>query len=193
MKKSIIIVALMAMFMGASAQSHWFNFANNKDRFGVGFNCGLVGWHTEFSDFGAGASINVMGVYLDYMQAGPKYKYDNHVIDALYEDSVAFVINAGYQIPVLPWLRVMPMVGYCQTNNGYTDATTVNVEVDDDHSARIYHDYYVAAGSRRHHFNFGAGLFVQPIRWLEIYAVGSMNALYGGISINLGAMKDFTE
>lgn len=188
MKKSIIIVALMAMVMSANAQ--WFDFSNNKDHYEVGFNCGLVGWNTEFSGFGAGASINVMGVYLDYLQTGPMYKYDNHVVDALYDDSVAFVINAGYQIPVLPWLRVMPMVGYCQTNNGYTDAMTVNIEVDDDHDARIYHDYYVAAGSRRHHFNVGVGLFVQPIRWLEIYAIGSMNALYGGISINLGALKD---
>jgi hypothetical protein len=97
---------------------------------------------------------------------------------------VAFHINAGYQIPVLKWLRIMPMVGYCQTNAGLTDATTVNVDVNEN-TTSIFHDYDVTSGTRKHHFNFGAGLFIKPIRWIEIYAIGSRYAIYGGISINL--------
>ena len=36
----------------------------------------------------------------------------------------------------------------------------------------------------------GAGIFVQPAEWLEVYVVGSFHALYGGISINLAAFAE---
>lgn len=189
MKKSILFfAALMAVVMSANAQ--WFDFSNNKERAGIGVHFGMAGWNSEYQDFGAGVSLNVMGVYLDILQGGPAHKYDNHVTNTIYDDSVAFHINAGYQIPVLPWLRVMPMVGYHQSNAGKTDATTVNIEVDGEYSASMYHDYDVTPGTRKHHFNFGCGLFVQPIRWLDIYAIASRYAIYGGLSFNLGAFID---
>lgn len=188
MKKCFILAALLAVAMSANAQ--WFNFSNNNNRYGAGGHIGLAGWNSEYSDFGTGFSLSAWGVYVDFLQGGPEHKWDNHVVDTKYNDSVAFHINAGYQIPILPWLRIMPMVGYCQTNAGLTDATTVNINVDEDHIADMYHDYDVTPGTRKHHFNFGCGLFVQPIRWVEIYAVGSRYAIYGGISFNFGSLVD---
>lgn len=186
MKKSLLIAALMAVAMSASAQ--WFDFSNNKDRYEVGFNIGMAGLNTTYQDFGAGASISAWGVYIDCLSAGPEHRYDNHVNGNLWEDSTAVVVNAGYQIPVLPWLRVMPMVGYCQTTYGLTDASTVNVETNEN-SSSIYHDYVVLAGTRKHYFNFGAGIIVSPFKWCSIYGVYSRNAIYGGISVNLGGVN----
>jgi hypothetical protein len=182
MKKFFLIVTLLTFALSSNAQ--WFDFSNNYDRYGVGFHLGMAGLNSEYHDLGTGVSINVMGFYLDFLQGGPAHKHDIHVTNTLYNDSVAFHINAGYQIPVLKWLRIMPMVGYCQTNAGLTDATTVNVDVNEN-TTSIFHDYDVTSGTRKHHFNFGAGLFIKPIRWIEIYAIGSRYAIYGGISINL--------
>ena len=186
MKKGFIMMALVVMAAGAHAQ--WLDFSQNSNRYGIGFHLGQVGLGCRYDDFGAGASINAWGVYVDFAKAGPEHKYDRHVTNTLYNDSVAWTLSLGYQIPILPWLRLMPVVGYCQTNAGLTDATTVNVDVDTEtSSASIYHDYDVTPGSRKHYFNIGAGIAVRPIKWIDIYAVGTMHAIYGGISLNLNA------
>ena len=176
------------------ASAQWFDFSNNSHRYGIGLEFGAVGTTGmtdtyNYRDLGGGISFNVWGFYIDYIKAGPEHRYDNHVREVQWEDSVAYALNFGYQIPVLSWLRVMPMVGYCQTNYGLTDASTVNVEVDES-SASMYHDYDVTPGSRRHYFNYGVGLFVQPIKWIDVYGVYSRNAIYGGISLNMGAFLD---
>lgn len=186
MKKSMLFTVLLTVASVASAQ--WFDFSNNSKRIGIGFHIGEIGMGCEYSEVGGGASLNVCGVYVDFAKAGPEHKWDNHVTNTLYDDSVAFTINLGYQIPVLKWLRVMPIIGYCQTNAGKTDATSVNVDVSaESNSASIYHDYEVTSGTRRHRFNFGIGLSVRPLKWFDIYAVGSRNAVYGGLSLNLNA------
>lgn len=185
MKKIVMILAMVAVTMGSSAQL--FDFSSNSGRFSIGFHAGQAGLGTDYSDLGFGFSASVMGFYLDFVDVTPEHRYDNHVTNTLYNDSAVFIINAGYQIPVLPWLRVTPMVGYCQTNHGVTDATTVNIETDE-YSSQMYHDYDV--NERFHYFNYGVGLSVQPLRWFDIYAVYSRNAIYGGISINLSAFRN---
>ena len=111
MEKTVLFAAMMALVVGANAQ--WFDFKNNVHRYEIGVNLGVAGLGTEFNDFGIGASLSAWGVYIDFLSAGPKYKYDNHVSDmtnpsAMVPDSTAWTLNVGYQIPVLPWLRIMP-------------------------------------------------------------------------------------
>ncbi len=187
MKKTLLLVALMAMFMSANAQ--WFDFSNNNERISIGFNLGQVGTGTYYKDLGFGASVEILGVYFDYIGAGPAHKYDNH-LNQTWEDSLSWAAHIGYQIPVLPWLRVMPMIGYSQTNHGITDGSTLNIENNDNGNNRLYHDYYVAAGSRRHSFNFGCGLVITPLKYFSVYGVYTRRAIYGGISINLAAFGD---
>lgn len=186
MKKTMMVLAMMAIAVSASAQL--FDFSSNNGRFTLGLNIGQCAYGTEYEDWGGGASLSVCGVYIDFLSVTPEHKYDNHVTNTLYNDSAVFVINAGYQIPVLPWLRIAPIAGYCQTNYGITDATTVNIEVNEN-TAQMYHEYEVTDGSRKHYFNYGAGLFIQPIRWVELYGIYTTNAIYGGISINLSAFR----
>lgn len=190
MKKNIILAVLMAMALGASAQ--WFDFSNNTGRFDLGVHLGNTGIGTNYTDLGWGASASIYGVYIDCITAGPKYKYDNHVEvgpSAQVPDSTVLCINLGYQIPVLPWLRVMPIVGHCHTTAGYTDFSTVNVEVNgsgESTSAQMYHDYVKTPGSSRHYWNYGGGLVLQPVKWVSVYGVYTVRAIYGGLVFNLG-------
>lgn len=187
MKKIVIIAALVALTTGANAQ--FFDFSNNNNRYELGFNLGVTGLNTTYNGFGWGMNFSVWGGYIDFNYSGPEHRYSNRVNSTLWEDSTAFVLNVGYEIPILPWLRVIPLVGWCQTTYGLTDAETVNIETTEDNS-RIFHDYNVIKGSRKYYFNFGAALMVQPLRWMSIYGVYTRNAIYGGLSFNLANIKD---
>ena len=197
MKKTLLLAALVAVAMSANAQ--WFDFKNNVHRYEIGVNLGMPGLNTEFYDFGIGASLSAWGVYIDFLHAGPKYKYDNHIADmtnpaAMVPDSTTWTLNVGYQIPVLPWLRIMPIIGHCHNTSGYTDYSTVNVEVSgDEYSAtgQMYHDYIKQKGHGT--LNFGGGLIVSPIRWMSIYGVYTTHAIYGGITFNLSALSSLAE
>ena len=192
MKKSIILLAMMAMAMSASAQ--WFDFSSNRGRFDLGIQMGQAGIGTEFSQFSWGASVNIYGVHVDFLAAGPIYKYDNHVNvgpTAMVPDSTTMTANIGYQIPVLPWLRIMPVVGFSRVTSGYTDFSTVNAETTtsgDMVDVQLYHDYISEHSWNR--FNYGGGLVVQPVKWVSIYGVYSIHAIYGGVSLNLNAIRE---
>ena len=183
MKKTTVIAALLALTMGANAQ--WFDFSNNNRRFDIGFQIGVAGINTNYNDFSYGLSTCIYGVYLDFLYSGPEHKFDNHVTQDLYNDTAVLSINIGYQIPVLPWLRIMPLIGHTHTSTGITDASTVNIEVNDD-IGTMYHDFDVT--SRRHYFNYGCGIIVQPVRWASFYGVYTNHAIYGGISVSLGSL-----
>lgn len=189
MKKTLLLVATIAA-MSLSANAQWLDFNNNSHRFSIGFQIGQSAVETDYSKLGLGMSIQALGIHVDFIRVVPEHKYDNHVDPSLqYNDSSSYNINLGYQIPVLPWLRVMPLVGYCQTNYGVTDMGTLNAETSEN-STTLYHDYTVTPGSRKHYFNFGVGLSIRPVKYIDIYGVYSRRAIYGGISINLDAFVD---
>lgn len=187
MKKTLIIVALLTIAFSANAQ--WFDFSNNMKRFEIGFTVGQAGSTTEYAGIGVGANLVAFGVQVDFLHKGPEHQYDNHVESKLYNDHVAWVLNGGYQIPVLNWLKVVPMAGYCQTNDGITDASTINIS-GGEYSASFYHDYDVIPGSRKHYFNYGCGIALQPLSWMSINAAYTKYAIYGGLSINIIGFND---
>ena len=189
MKTKIILFAMMLAFVGNSANAQLFDLASNKDRLTVGFELGSCGLNTDYGGFAWGVSASLVGVYLDFLIAGPQHQNDKHVNNTQFQDDEAFTINVGYQIPVLPWLRIAPIIGYCQTNYGITDMSTVNVHINTSgRSGSIYHDYYPQ--KRFHDFNYGAGIFLQPFRYIELYGVYTARSAYGGIALNLSAMAD---
>lgn len=199
MKKTLLIAVLVAASMSVNAQ--WLDFGNNVHRYEIGINLGVVGQSTEFHDFGFGASLSAWGVYLDFVSAGPMYKYDNRVASMndpanlrFLPDSTTTAIHLGYQIPVLPWLRVMPLIGFNTCSSGYTDMATHNVQASGDSeniSVELYHDY-----NRENtwtYFDFGGGLVISPIKWVSIYGVYTTHAIYGGLSFNLSALAEKAE
>ena len=198
MKKALLIFA-MGVLLSMSANAQWFDFKNNVHRYEIGVNLGMAGMNTGFHDFGFGASLSAWGVYLDVLAAGPMYKYDNRVASMndpanvrFLPDSTTTTVNLGYQIPVLPWLRVMPLIGFNVCTSGHTDMATHSAEVSNNGeyvNVELYHDY-----NREYswtYFNFGGGLVVSPLKWLSVYGVYTTHSIYGGLSINLGGFSDF--
>lgn len=181
-----ILFALVLTALAASAGAQWFDITKNVDNYQVGLNLGQAGHGTSYAGFGYGASLSVWGVYIDFLVSPPEHSTDNHVRDEMWLDDEAFVINAGYQIPVLPWLRVAPIIGYSQTDYGYTDASTVNVHVDSENSGHISHDYHVVEESIKSELNYGVGVFITPFSTVGLYGVASRRAIYGGISFTFG-------
>lgn len=186
MKKLILVFTLVLFTLGAKAQV--FDFSSNTGRIEAGINIGQAGSFTEYAHVGFGANLCIYGIYVDWLKAEPEHKFSDTVSDTKWNDTSAFCINAGYQLPVFSWLRLLPLVGYAQTNEGITDGTKLRVDADED-SISFYHPYKVTPGSRIHYFNYGCGLSVQPCKWFSINAVASRYAIYGGITINLVAFS----
>lgn len=185
MKKAFLLTALMAVIFG-TAKAQFLDFSQNKQDVTIGFNLGAVGYHFDgqidktYAGFGAGLSFSLLGVYFDFIYQSPEHRWGNKITPDMYNDHAALTINAGYKIPVLPWLNFTPLIGYSNETNGWTDCSTINVNYE---SHSVYHDYNVE--NRYNHFNYGLGLSVKPIKWLEIGGVCTAHAVYGNVSVNL--------
>ena len=187
--KKIVLLVFLTVAVGANARQ-MFDFSANTPRLEAGLNFGQAGSFTPYARLALGANALFNGVYVDFLKAEPQHRYTNadEVSNTKWNDTVAFCINAGYQIPVFKWLRLMPLLGYAQTNEGVTDGSKVNVDVDET-SFDFYHPYKVTPGTRTHYFNFGGGISIQPCKWFSINLIATRNALYGGFSINGLAFK----
>ena len=185
MKKLLIIAALLLSAVSASAQ--YFDFSSNRNRYELGLNLGQMAYNTQYARFGMGVNLLAWGVYLDFNTTEAQHKYDDRIGNYEWNDDEFFSFNLGYQIPVLSWLRVMPLLGYAQTNEGITYGDTLNVSGGES-SSTLYHTYKVTPGSRVHRFNFGGGISVQPLKWFSINLAYTHHAIYGGIAFNFGAL-----
>ena len=196
MKNKLLLVITSILLSGVvlSAQTtggalmekeyHLFDFTLNASRMEMGIIVGQVGSFTDRARIGLGAYVMYNGFYLDFIKADPQHRYYSHVTEEQWNDDSAFGIHAGYQIPVLKWLRLMPIVGYVQTNEGITDGTSLNISAGDE-TTTWYHDYNVTPGSRLHYFNYGGGLSIQPCKWFSINLMASRYAIYGGIGVDI--------
>ena len=185
MKKLIVLATLLSFTVCANAQM--FDFSSNVHRYEVGFNLGQMATGTPYARMGFGVNALAWGFYLDFNKVPAQHKFDGKFSDRMWEDDESFSINAGYQIPVLRWLRIMPVIGYGQTNEGLTDASTINVETGEN-SSTVYHTYTVDPASRVDYFNYGGGISIQPLKWFSVNFVYTRFAYYGGIAINLASL-----
>lgn len=163
---------------------HLFDFSVNPSRMEAGITLGQAGSFTPYAHFGAGAYFLYGGVYADFIVAEPQHKFNGELSDTDWNDTMAFCINAGYQIPVVSWLRIMPLLGYCQTNEGITKGGSLHMSTDEN-GTTWYHDYKVTPGTRIHRFNYGAGLSIQPCKWFSVNLVATRYAIYGGIGLDI--------
>lgn len=153
----------------------------------MGVNAGVVGYHfgngsidKTYMDFGCGLSVSLIGLYVDFMYQSPEHRWGKKISPDIYHDHTALTINVGYKVPVLPWLNLIPMIGYSNETTGWTDCSTINIDYE---NQSIYHDY--DRETINSHFNYGVGLSVKPINWLELGGVCTAHAVYGNISLNL--------
>ena len=187
MKRLIISLVLLSVTICAHAQM--FDFSSNNNRYEGGLNFGQMAFNTEYARFGMGMNMLAWGVYLDLNRTIAQHKFDREVSDTLWDDDEFFNINLGYQIPILSWIRVMPLLGYAQTNEGITDASTFNINPGEElSSTSIYHTYTVTPGSHVHYFNYGGGVSIQPLKWFSINFAYTRYAIYGGFAIDIDAL-----
>ncbi len=183
MKRALLTIILSLTAL-AAANAQCFDFSLNNGRYEAGINFGEIATTTSYSRLALGGSLMAWGVYLDITTAPPQHRYDNRVSDTKWNDDKVVLINAGYQVPVLKWLRIMPLIGYMQTNEGVTDASSLRVEGDES-SVTLYHPYRVTPGSRNHYFNFGGGISIQPLKWFSINMMYTRYSIHGGIGISI--------
>ena len=190
--KKVVLFAVLFSMATLSAKAQWFDFSQNAYDASVGVNLGMVGYHLgnkqaqkDLAGFGFGVSASLVGFYADFIYQNPEHRWDRKVTQVEYDDHTALAINVGYKIPVLPWLNIIPLIGYSNETTGKTLGNSIGVDTE---SHSIYHDYNVE--HRYNHFNYGVGLSVKPIKWLEIGGVCSASAIYGNVSVNLMKFKD---
>lgn len=183
-KKSILLVAMLALLVG-TAKAQWLNLSNNQ-RASIGLNLGVVGYNLNsqgldksIANFGIGANVSFAGIYLDFIYQNPEHRWDRKITQQEYPDQTALTINLGYQIPVLSWLYVTPLIGYSNETWGRTLGNSIGVDTE---SHSIYHDY--VRDRINNHFNYGVGVMFRPIEVIEIGAVATSHALYGTISVS---------
>ena len=183
------IISLVLLFVTVCAHAQLFDFSGNNNRYEMGLNVGQMAFNTQYARFGMGMNMLAWGVYLDFNMAAAQHKFDRKFSDTQWNDDEFFNINLGYQIPILPWIRIMPLIGYAQTNEGITDASTFNINPGEElSSTSIYHTYTVTPGSRVHYFNFGGGVSIQPLKWFSINFAYTRQAVYGGVAIDIDAL-----
>ena len=185
MKRLIISLVLLSVTVFAHAQL--FGFSSNNNRYEVGMSFGQMAFNTQYARFGMGLNMLAWGVYLDINMTAAQHKFDRKISDTQWNDDEFFNMNLGYQIPILPWLRIMPLIGYAQTNEGITDASTFNINPGEDLSS-WHHTYTVTPGSRVHHFNYGGGVSIQPLKWFSVNFAYTRHAVYGGLAIDIDAL-----
>ncbi len=180
MKALLTVAVLLAgIFAGTGVSAQ----GTNAKTLEIGVTLGQVGSFTDIARFGIGASVSFAGAYVDFLHANPRHKYFSYDVDARWDDNEAFCINAGYQIQILPWLRILPLVGYAQTNEGVTDGTSSYYSGDE--SGSWVHPYTVTPGSRNHYFNYGGGISIHPVKYFSVNLIATRRAIYGGIVLNL--------
>lgn len=190
MKK--VLFAVVFSLMAFTAKAQLFDFSQNLKDATIGFNLGVVGYHFDgqidktYAKLGGGVSVSLLGLYLDFIYQSPEHKWDRTITMAEYDDQTALTINVGYKIPVTSWLNLTPVIGYSNETTGKTLGNSIGVDTE---SHSIYHDY--KRENIYNHFNYGVGLSLKPIKWLEIGGVCTSHAVYGNLSLNLfGITKD---
>ena len=186
--KKVALFAVLFSLMSLSAKAQWFDFSQNINRGVVGFHTGLVGYNNVngisdmgLSDLGVGLSLNVAGVYADFLYVTPDHMYDSHIVFENWEDHDAFVINVGYQVPIYRnYVFITPIVGWSRVSTGITEGNNIGVDTE---SSSIFHKYH--STWHRNDFNYGGMLTVVPCKYFEINAAFTAHAAYAGIAFNL--------
>ena len=186
--KKVALIAVLFSLMSLSAKAQWFDLTQNLNRGVVGFHTGLVGYNNfndipdmSLSDLGVGLSLNVAGVYLDFVYVTPDHMYDSHIVMENWDDHDAFVINVGYQVPIYRnYVFITPLIGWSRVSTGITEGNNIGVDTE---NSSIFHKYH--STWHRNDFNYGGMLTVAPCKYFEINAAFTAHAAYAGIAFNL--------
>lgn len=178
MKKTVLSLAILFSCLTASAQ--WFPFADvNFGHAGIAFQGGALGLGKEVTRAAFGANLLVYGVYIDALYAGPQHKHDPKL--DTWDDNNAISVHLGYQIPIIEYVRIIPIVGYAQVSKGITDGTDYNVEYSTSSRSWLVNNKYTKTW-KEGYFDAGGSIVVN-IGPANIFLTGTMCSVYGGIGV----------
>lgn len=173
MKKKILIVLLVLFTTSVNGQTF---FKRNKNlSFGVQF--GAVDHHNN-TDMGFQtlmATITCYGVYLDI--GGWPTSHGSDVRVDKWDDEHCFAFHVGYQLPVLNWLKITPLIGYYNHESGYTDGSKWTVT-----KSGIKNKF--VALDKLNGVDFGGNIQIS-IKWFNILGTFTTNMWYAGIGFNV--------
>lgn len=69
--------------------------------------------------FAFGASISTYGLYFDFLYQAPGYNSSTSV--GKWSDNMAYALHGGFQVPILEYLKVTPLLGVACYSEGTTD------------------------------------------------------------------------
>lgn len=92
-------------------------------------------------NFSVGASVCYRCFYLDASFKSPKYGSTTNV--GVWEDSKGFTFHLGYQIPIVYYFRVTPVIGMVNYSYGKTDGWDWTVD-----SGGVHNEYTAEEESR---------------------------------------------
>ena len=160
MKNILSILFLLSLSVGASAQSFAENFKSENRHWNIGIHFGGIGQTENLGLPTLMMNITVYGFYFDV--GGWPRRHGNDVRVDKWDDDEAFMLHAGYQIPITKWLRFVPMFGYAHDATGTTDGANwhttnngINNKFNADDSFSKF-DYGVATIFNINHINIQA-------------------------------------
>ena len=87
----------------------------------------------------------------------------------------------GYQIPIVEFVRILPVIGYAQISTGITDGLDYSTSYDSKSRSWVvnnkYNKQWQSGG-----FDAGGGL-VFNIGPVNVFVIGTMSSVYGGVGV----------
>lgn len=168
MKKITVFLCMLALVFSASA-ADWFPFGEVNHKWNISLNGG-------YSPSGRvamyGLGITVRGFHITIGGLGSTHEHDVKV-DTWNEDA-SFVLQAGYQIPIVKAFRIIPVIGMAGVGEACTDGGDWSVD-----NGQINNK---VTSSLKYKFDYGAHVVFRH-RKLIINLGATRYTLLGGLGL----------
>ena len=172
MKKTICIIILIVVCFPLNAKK-WFD-TNKNISFGLLY--GTVCAKEELSQHAWGFNSMLYGFYFDLLIKGRSHGGD--VAVGKWKDKEADSFHFGYQIPIIEYVRIVPIIGYSSVKTGMTDGYNWSIS---QHGLSNSFNVDKKIGG----FDCG-GVLVLNYSIISLYGgYTNYNMFYGGVGIEL--------
>ena len=171
MMKKMLCLLIFILSSSVLHSKKWFETNYNIS---LGIMYGNVGACGEPSETAWGINLQIFGLYFDCL-VKPRNHGNDVAIDK-WKETEAITYHFGYQIPIVQYIRVIPVIGYSSVKTGITDGHNWK-----DTSNGISNAFY--SDKENKGFDYG-GVVVLNYKCLCLYgAYTNRNHLYGGLGI----------
>ncbi|MBR6083078.1 MAG: hypothetical protein IKP62_09155 [Salinivirgaceae bacterium] len=151
-------------------------FMYSNRTFEVCFCGGALGLNSKKALGCGGVSMSLYGFYFDCL-CKPLFHGSSTGVEK-WDDSFGFTLHAGYQIPIVDWLRIIPEIGYFSVSEGTTDGSKYSVDKDG------IHNKYTADWKDKG-LDYGAVMVLHFFDCFNIDFAVTRNTMYGGLGFGI--------